>query len=193
MIRTRFAVAGVAALLAVGLAGCQQPEIKLADILKVPPRPAELDRLEMFVGRWEGAGEMKLVASDEVGTTRGVETVSWDADKWLLVSRFEYTTGDSEDKMVGVGIWTWDAKAKKYRLWSFDSFASFDTATATYDETNKTWHFKAKSRNLATGETCVGEGTLKMPDSDTQEWDFAIWDRWKLRKFVEMKGTSRRK
>lgn len=190
MIRTRFVGASVAALLAAGLVGCQQPEIKLADLLKAPPRPAELDQLEMLVGTWDGTAELKMTGSDEVKTSKGVETVSWDADRWALVSHFEYAA--DEDKVTSVGIWTWDAKDKKYRFWSFDNLADCESGTVTYDEQTKTWHFKLKGRNAVTGETYVTEGTSKMLDSETQEWDFTFWDRWKLRKFMEIKGTSRR-
>ncbi|MCK4343542.1 MAG: hypothetical protein KAY37_17655 [Phycisphaerae bacterium] len=67
------------------------------------------------------------------------------------------------------------------------------TGTATYDEDTKTWHTKAKTRYLTTGETTVSEGTAKMVDDNTLEWQHAEWDSWKLKKYFEMKGTSRRK
>lgn len=191
MIRIRFANACVAALLVAVLVGCQAPKIDLDEMMKAPPRPAELDQLEMLVGTWEVTAEMKVEGSGEVMTGRGVETISWDADKWLLVDRFEYTLGD-EGKVTGLAIWTWDAKAKKYRLWAFDNYGYYETGTATYDEDSRTWRFKTKSRNPGTGENYVGEGALTMVDCDTQEWNMTYWDGWKLMKAFEIEGTSRR-
>jgi len=190
MIRVRFVGATVAALLAVLLVGCQKPD--LSEMMKLPQRPAELDRLDRLVGTWEGTAELKMAGSDEVMTSEGIETASWDADKWLLVSRFEYEMGD-EGKMKGTGVMMWDAKAKKYRIWSFDSLGECESGTATYDEETKTWHFKSKGRNLLTGETYVGKGTSKAVDDDTHEWQYTMWDGWKFMKFMEMKGTSRRR
>ena len=192
MSRSRIIGAGLAAVLAAMLIGCQQPQSDLAEVMKPPPRPAELDQLDMFIGTWEGTGEVKAAGSDEVVTSEGVETYSWDADKWVLVSRFEYTMGD-EDDMRGLAIWTWDAKAKKYRIWSFDNGGYCESASAKYDQDTKTWHIKGKSGNTVTGEKFVGKGSYKMVDADTQEWNYTVWDGWKLRKLMEFKGTSHRK
>jgi len=192
MIRNRYVGAGLTALLVALLVGCQPPKIDLSEMMKPPPRPAELDQLEMLVGRWEGRAEMKVVGSDEVLTSTGVEEIGWEADSRLLVSRYEYTTAE-EGRMTGLDVWTWDPKAKKYRYWGFDNHGYYGIGTATYDEDTRTWHFKGKSYEPATGEKYVGEGTSKMVDDDTQDWEFSIWDGWKLQKFMEFKGTSRRR
>jgi hypothetical protein len=192
MSRSRIIGAGLAAVVAAMLIGCQQPQVDMAEMVKAPPRPAELDRLDMLVGAWEGTAEMKVVGSDEVVTSKGVETISWDADKWVLLSHFQYAMGDDEE-MKGLEIWTWDAKAGKYRIWSFDNSGYCESGTATYDEETRTWHFKGKSRSTVTGESFVGKGSAQMVDDNTQEWNYTIWDGWKLRKLMEFKGTSRRK
>ena len=191
MSRSRGIGVGLAAVLAVMLMGCQK-QIDMAEMMKTPPRPVELDQLEMLIGTWEGTAEMKVAGSDEVMTSEGVETYSWDADKWVLVSHFEYKTGD-ENAMRGLAIWTWDAKAKKYRTWSFDNSGYQDSATAKYDQETRTWHFKGKSRNTVTGKSSVGKGSAQMVDDDTQEWNYTVWDGWKLRKLMEFKGTTHRK
>jgi hypothetical protein len=190
MMQLRFAGTGLGALLAVALVGCQKPD--LSEMMKRPQRPAELDRLDSLVGTWQGTAELKVAGSDDVMTSTGTETVSWDADRWMLVSDFEYEMGDN-GTIRGMGVTMWDAKAKKYRLWSFDNFGECESGTMTHDEETKTWHFKSKGRNLVTGEKYVGEGTSKMVDGDTQDWNFTIWDGWKLRKLMEISGTSQRK
>lgn len=192
MTRTRLAGASMIALLAVILIGCQQPQTDLAELMKAPERPAELDHLNMFVGRWEGTGEIAVPGSDESMTSKGVSTAAWDADNWLLVERSACSVGD--DAMVtGLTIWTWDTKARKYRLHAFDNYGYTATGTATYDDETKTWHIKGKSHSAVTGETSLGEGKIKIVGDDTMEWDWAEWDTWKLRKLIEVMGTSRRK
>lgn len=192
MTRTKFMVASVITLLAVGLVGCQQPETDLSEMMKAPPRPAELDQLDVLVGTWEGTAELKMAGSDEVMTSQGIETVSWEADKWLLVSRYEYQMGD-EGVMKGLSVMTWDPKAKKYCSWGFDNYGYRGTATMTYDAATKTWHFKGKSANPLTGEKSIGKGSSVMIDDNTQEWSWTERDSWGLKTLMEIKGTSRRK
>ena len=189
---TRFNLAGACliASMIIGLTGCEKPD--LSEMMKPPPRPAELDKLVCWVGSWEGTMEMKIPGHDEVMTGSGTSTVTWEADKWLLLERFEGTMGD-EGTMKGLGVWTWDPKAHKYRVWSFDTFGGVSEGTATYDEETSTWHMKAKSRYLASGQKSVSEGKVKMLDNDTMEWDFTEWDSLKLSKYMEGHGTSRRK
>lgn len=188
MTRISFAGVTVTALLAVLLVGCQQPG---GMTMEAPERPAELNHLDMFVGTWEATGEATKPGSEETVKIHGTETVEWDADKWVLVSHYDYSIGEKE--MCGVDIMRWDPKAKKYCGWSVDNHGGTSTGTGTYDEATHTWHFKGKSHNPFTGKSHVGEGTGKMVDDNTQEWTWTRWDCWKLKKLMEGKSTSRRK
>lgn len=179
----------VGATLCLSLAGCQQP--RLDEMMMQPPRPAELDRLNAFVGTWEGTSEMKLVGSGETMQSTGTSTVAWEADQWLLVERFEDTLGTQEAKYAGLCIWSWDAGAGKYRLDFFDNFGGGGSGTATYDEAQKTWRMAVKT-NYG-GQSGWSVGTAKFTDPDTMEWEHTQWDSLKLTKQVEMKGTIRRK
>jgi len=190
MIAVRISTMGFLAVLA-GLVGCQQKPVDLAEMMKPPPRPPELDRLNLLVGRWENTFEMKMAGSEKPSTGKGTSTASWEADKWLLVERFDVTM--EGDKVSGLGLWTWDPRAKAYRVSWYDSAGNTTSGKATYDDKNRTWQWRAKGYIAKTGQTTTSEGTMRFVDDNTMEWSGTDWDSWRLRKLMEGKGTSRRK
>ena len=192
MMHIRITVIGAVALLAIGLTGCQQPNF--SEMMAPPERPVELDRLAMFVGQWEGTCEGTMTGCEEAMKSKGTSEAKWDADRWVLVERMEYTMGEGKDetKMAGICVWSWDARAKKYRMNCYDNFGTCGTGMATYDEDTRTWHMTNKGR-YADGTAVVGEGTTVMVDENTMEWNYTEWDSWKLTKFMEMEGTIHRR
>ena len=90
----------------------------------------------------------------------------------------------------GVGVWTYDAKAKKFRVHWFDDWGGVARGTATHDSKTGTWKMRYKSKS-AMGNS-VGEGTFAMTDDDTMEWTWSEWDGLKMFKYMEMTGTSKR-
>ncbi|HEY3245508.1 MAG TPA: hypothetical protein VGM03_19365 [Phycisphaerae bacterium] len=176
----------VCALWIVG-AGCQQPKGDMAEMMKPPPRPAELDKLDMLVGRWEGNFEFHM--GDKVMKGTGTNTTLWDADKWVLLEREEGSMGDM-GKHVGLGFWSWDSKARVFRTAYSNNHGEFGEGTVTYDENSRIWHMKGREHGLM-GDS-VGEGTFKMVGPDSMEWNFTMWDGLKLRKLATMTGTSKR-
>jgi hypothetical protein len=191
MIRSTFTVIGVFALLAGALTGCQQPKMDLAEMMKPPPRPAELDQLNPFVGTWEGTWEMSMKGAEKPLTGKGTDKFAWDVDKWVMTEHMEGTA--ENHKMLGTGLWIWDAQAKLFRYGSTDNYGMVVTGTGRYDAKTKTWHMKGTSQDTVRGQKSSGEGTLKMPDANTMEWSWAEWDALHLSKMMEMKGTSHRK
>ena len=189
MLATRWSTGIVLGVLAL-LVGCQQP-MNMEQMMTQPPRPTELDRLNIFVGQWEGTMEMTMPGTDKPTMGKGVNTVSWDADKWVLVERFEGTMGEKNTRYASVGIWTWDPKINKFRTYWFDNYGASGTGMCTYDEANKTWRMSSKGKSSA-GSTC-GEGTTKIINNNTMEWNYTEWDGLKLAKCMEMKATSKRK
>lgn len=190
MIRRRLSGMSVIALLAA--AGCQQGPPKgmsMEDMMKPPPRAAELDRLESLVGNWEGTGECKMGGSNETIATRGSNTVRWDCEKRVLVEHWEGEMGEG-NKMRGIGIWTWDPEVKKYRMWWFDNFGGTGEGLATYNDSTRTWTMQAKSKSPM-GKT-AGKGTVKMVDNNTMNYTWEEWNSWKTQKMMEMNGTSKR-
>lgn len=155
-----------------------------------PQRPAELDKLNMFVGEWESTSEMNFKMLEEPMRGSGKSSISWGCDGWCLVEHNEFEMGEL-GKMFGVGVWTWDAKSKKYRVSWFDSYGSTGHGKATYSEADQAWTMKTRSRNP--WGTSVGRGTVTFSDKDTMEWTWKEWDSLKLFQTMEMTGTNKRK
>lgn len=181
-----------AALLAISLflVGCQQQPsqpVDMSEAMKPPPRPAELDRLNSFVGSWEGTMEMK----DQSGNvTKGTvkSTSTWEADKRAVLERIEGSMNN--ERMSGVGLWTYDAKTKQYKAFWTDSHGNESHSTSTYDEATKTWHLKSSGRNPQKGMKMTEEATLRFTDANTAEWQSTMRVGEAV---MEMKGVNKRK
>ena len=173
------------------LIGCQPSEEEMATMMKQPPRPAELERLENFVGTWKADFEINVADGDEVKTNSGQITRQWAADKWMLVENWEHDMGDG-NMMKGVTLTSWDRFAGKYRVMSTDNYGGRSVGTMVYDEEEKIWKVKAKGRDGMTGERVVEKWTAKFTDPSTIEWTWAQYDGLGLFKNIEATGTSRR-
>lgn len=189
---TRFAQLGVLAVIAVAglLVGCEQKPMSMDEMMAPPPRPAELDRLSRLVGTWKGTGTMTAAGSDETVQMTGSNTVSWACDKRVLLEKYSSKMGERE--FEGIGVWTWDPRGKKYRVWWFDSFGAASEGTVEFDEGSDSFTFYGKSKNPQTGATMVGEGKVHFVSPDVIEWTHTEWNAWKTKKLMEFKGTSRR-
>jgi len=188
MIRRMSVVAGVVALLS-GLAGCQKPNME--EMMKPPPRPAELDQLNAFIGKWDGTWEMTMAGEEKPMTGKGTDVYAWESDRWVLTARSAGTCG--EHKMFGTGLWTYDSQARQFKYTSADNYGMVMSGTGTYDAKTQTWHLKGSTRETIHGNQSSGEGTLKFTSPNTMEWHWTEWDGLHLIKFMEMKGTSHRK
>ncbi len=182
---------GMGAMSLVFLAGCGP---KAEDMMKDTPRPAALDRLNSLVGYWDGESEMTMKGAPNPMKATGTYRAEWACDKRFLVGHYEGDMGEG-GKMSGIEIWTYDDKSGKYRTWWFDSHGSAAKGTSTYDEATKTWHTTGEDKNMATGTTTYGAGTMKLNDDNTMNWTWKQYNngmKWG-EPMMEMKGTSRRK
>ncbi len=181
------------ALIALGVvagAGCM-PRMDIQAIKQMQPeRPAELDRLDMLLGEWETSGEVRMAVLDEVLSVTGSNSATWELDKRMLVERAELDMGEL-GKMTGMSIWWWDARARRFRMWWFDSFGEISEAAVRYDEASQTWHMSAKGQKY--GHATSGRGTLRRIDENTLAWTWNEYDALGLIKLATMKGTSHRK
>ncbi|UCG33542.1 MAG: DUF1579 family protein [Phycisphaerales bacterium] len=192
MTRNRMFSVFVAGLTAVALVGCGEPQPMDMQEMKAPPRPAELDKLNCFVGTWEGEYKMTMPGAEEpmTGTSKG--TMEWRFNDMFLVEESVIDMGEM-GIMNGMAIWGWDPKAKKYRTWWFSDWGEASSGTAEYEEKEKTWEMKAKYVDPMSGKMAYGEGEAKMIDENTMEWSFKQWDNamhWGTP--MEMTGTGKR-
>lgn len=188
MTRTRTLVI-VALAVSVTAMGCAQPEQRP----EAPPeRPAELDQLNVFVGKWKGTAEIGVPGQEQPVSFEGTSQVRWASDnRWYLIEEGTYEA--EEGTMHGLGIWAWDARKKVFRTWWFEDGGKYNKGKAWYDEASGTWKFQGKGRSLITGEETYGEGTSRMISDDEMQWQWTEWDSpWKFRKLMDVQGTSRR-
>jgi len=114
---------------------------------------------------------------------------AWAADKRVVLERFEGTM--SNERMSGVAIWTYDAKAGNYQSFWTDSHGSQAHGTGTYDEASRIWTMRSVTRNPQKGSKFAEEGTLRFTDPNTMEWTRTAKVGGKV--VMEMKGVSKRK
>lgn len=189
MQRTRIGMTLIGCFLASTLVGCM-PRMTLAEMKEMmPKKPAELEHLNAFVGKWEGTGEVKFAMLDEPTPLKmtGRSESKWSGDGWYVVEE-SHMTMDGFDPMHSLGTWTYDSGAKKYRSTWVDSMGSTGIGEATRDPKTGEWKWSARS-NSAWGESKM-TGTIRFIDKDTMEWNMA--EHMGFSKTAEFKGTSRR-
>jgi Protein of unknown function (DUF1579) len=188
---TGLLIVSLGATLLVG-SGCQAAGSTAACCAPASPaadRPAELKRLDAMIGMWSGNATCTMPDGKTTSGT-GKSCIGWEVDGNVLLERGEFTMDGQT--MKGLGLWTWDASAKKYQLFWNDSMGAVSHGEARYDEASKTYSMNFRSRNSSSGESTVGEGTSRLVDANTMEWNWTEWDAAKTKKVMEMKGVSRR-
>jgi len=176
-------LAGIAALV---LTGCASAGGQVGE------RPAELDRLDAWIGEWESTGEVLPAGSDKPIKSKGRESLSWECGKRFVLERMNWEVEGSPTEEA-LAVRTWDAKGRVYRSWYFDNQGMVGHSRMTYDEASQTWTGKTKGHDPTSGEPTAGTITIRQVDPDTLEWRFEEYDRLMLSKRVEMRGTSRRR
>ena len=181
---------GLAITACIMLTGCM-PKMTVEELkANMPQRPAELDKLNAFVGRWEFDGEGNMAGLDEALPTTGTGETQWDDSGWFLVGNSVFKL-EGFDDMHGHDTWTYDTHSKKYRSTWVDSMGSTGTGTATHNEKTNTWTMRATSHGPY-GKTTM-KGCIKVIDDDTMEWCWTEYAMCGLMKTMEMCGTSKRK
>ena len=172
---------------AVVLSGCM-PKMTLEQMkAEMPKRPAELDRLDPFVGKWQMEGEGRFEMLDEPIKMTGTFEYKWEGDKWYLVSRGVMKMDDFPET-EGLEAWMYDMHAKKYRSTYVDSMGMLGVSEGRYDEKTNTWKMDATSYS-AWGKSHA-KGTLRFIDKDTMDWKMT--ECMGLMKIMEMTGTAKR-
>jgi len=92
--------------------GCMLPPIAAS---QVDARPAELQRLQFYVGHWNETGEMRSDPSEPFRSVAGGETCSWTAGGYAVVCE-ERTEGPGGG-WEGAYILSYDAAGRQYHVY----------------------------------------------------------------------------
>ena len=84
-------------------------------VAQEPARPAEIQRLQFYVGSWSEKGRMREDAAKAFAPIAGGETCRWGAGGYAVV-REEKTSGPGGG-FEGVYILSYDAAAKTYNVY----------------------------------------------------------------------------
>ncbi len=187
MVRRNVVLAVLVGAAALVLSGCM-PHMTLEQMkAEMPKRPAELDRLNAFVGKWQMEGEAQFAMLDEPVKITGTSESKWEGDKWYVVGRGVMRMADFPETQ-GLETWSYDIHAKKYRSTYVDSMGMMGMSEARYDEKTSTWKMTATSHG-PWGKSQM-KGTLRFLDPDTMDW--SMTECMGLMKIMDMKGTGKR-
>lgn len=175
------------------LIGCEQQTTSMEQAMKPPPRPAELDMLDKWVGNWNGTSEMTMYTKEGAKPMKATfnEHIEWIAGRQFLLARSEMNMGEGETMQMA-GIMGWDKDEQEIHGWNFMSNGDTETMEMEYNQTAGVWEMEGQGKNPMTGQPVRSEGTMKMVDDNTLEWQFTMWDSWKLNKIMDGKGTSKK-
>lgn len=190
MFQRRVCQFGLAILSACMLTGCM-PTMTIEQMkAMMPERPAELDKLNTFVGSWTATGEAKMMGVEEPMKVTGTSEAKWGGNNWYVVGHNKFNM-EGFDEMEGIETWTYDSHSRKYRSTWTDSMGATGTGVSWVDDKTNTWHMRATSHGPF-GKTKM-KGWAKVVDDNTMEWGMSEYAFFGLFKTMEMKGTSKRK
>jgi len=154
-----------------------------------PARAPELDQLQPLVGKWKVDYEMKAAGSDEVMKGTGTNEITWGIGNRYLIENTTMSMGPDKPG-TGMGLWTWDPKAKRFKTWWFDDWSMLGSGTVKYCPDCRGYCFKGKGYNMEMGMSTVGEGCMRFVDDNTMKWCWKERIPWTPFVIMEMCGTS---
>ena len=172
------------------LGGCAQPQWPTEAPKKPSPAP-EMAKLSRFIGTWSGSAEMVEPSPEDADempeSFAGGGTMEWAFDGMALTGEGWYERGPDE-KVHYVEYWSWDPKAKRYRIWSMSDWGETGSGWMKFDPDGNTMRGKFTAHD-AEGNKKGGCSTMTFVDDNTMDWTYTEKSRMGKMKF---KGTSRR-
>jgi len=130
---------------------------------------AQLDRLEMFVGRWTIEGQAKMAGVDEPVSFTGTSEVTWEGGRSYVVARGVSDMGDGTPRH-GLAAITYDPIHRVYRDALVNDTGGVSIATAHYRASDRTWHLRATSEGPEGTMWWTGTVTFLDADSKREHW-----------------------
>ncbi len=167
-------VAAICSLAPELIGGCAGSQPILRDTSRIQ-RPVELDKLSMFLGRWEGRFQVRHPGQDQPTVGTGRSHYEWTCDRWVLMEHSQ-TQVDGQDMIQDVCLWRWDPGDEEYHLAWSDNTGTMMHATGRFDSDGKTMKVIAHGDNQLTGKRSYGEGNIVFTDPNTKVWSFRQWE-----------------
>jgi hypothetical protein len=141
-----------------------------AQSAEAPQPPAELKKLEPFVGTWKVAEFVSKKAEwtpEEIRRSGAVATTKWIMNGWYLEDR--NAPGETSEHL---GIWHFDPVEKTFHYTMFQAPGGFRTDfTMRWNEQTQRFEGTASYPNGVTMRT-----TGRFPNKDTKEWTAVATD-----------------
>ena len=145
---------------------CGFTSLLLAQAPPAPPKPGpEHKKLEYFVGKWTGEGEIKANGYVPAGKTVSTETATLGPGGFYVETRNEGQFG------TRLAIVAYDSHAKVYTSYYANSGGLVGTATGTVNGNTWTWMVEDKYA----GKSIKGRTTITMlsPTESTSKYEMA--------------------
>ena len=134
-------------------------------------RPAESKVLDQLVGRWDIAAEGKVLApKPKTIRATGIADVSWVLEHQFQQANGTFKADDPQARTSNVQMTRWDATARQYRRWTFDSNGTTLEWTGTWDQQAKafTWHAQRNGVRY--------DQTYRIQTADTHAYETLVRD-----------------
>lgn len=191
MNRTCARLFGLVFLAGIAAVGCG-PKPDIHEMMKLPPRPAELDQLNRMVGDWEFKMTVNLFDQSIEGS--GTSHIEWDSGKWMLRERVEGKMEGHDETYHGNGAYMYHPGEKKFMMFWYGNDGRLAKMRMWRDKKNENvWHAKGSSVDTMEGHDGTSVATMKFVDDNSMEMEETIYDSWGLFKMGTVKITMKRK
>lgn len=183
--------AGFAAGLSAWLGGCagrgETPNFDVK-MLGTASRPAELDRLNAFLGTWASSAEQRDAATGAVTRVETLSTTRWGPGERFLVHEGTRTVAGGTPSSF-LSITTWDPERGVYRQWTFADDGSVVAGEDwRYSEEENAWRFTQEISSQRI------ESVLRFaPDGSAMDMSYSVYGRGASGKVADGRATAQRR
>jgi hypothetical protein len=184
------AAIGVTAFWAGSAVSGQEEEAKKPQMPMMPPKPAELKALDVFVGDWKSEFEFLPAMMGSPGKGMGKFHCDWVLDGWFIMGKGMATSNLGPHESIWIA--TYNPKMQKYQSYSFESHGENTVTPMTYDPATQTWMTVSQGTDMKSGKPAEDKMTMKFTSKDTLEWEWLQKVEGAEEYTLMMKGTDTR-
>jgi hypothetical protein len=161
--------------------------------MQKPSPPVQMAQLDRLIGSWTGTAELVYPkpreGSEDAESSPTAHKCERVMDGMYLREEGWYEMGP-DAKVRYVEYVTWDADAGAFRIFFFNDWGEFSTATGRPSVDGNSFTFRGRGTD-AGGKTVRESGTMSFVDDSTVQWTWSQHD-WLGATTFTVKGTSKR-